>query len=74
VGRQLVLFAEQRIFRDSPNVFLCVSSFNTDAQRFYEQLGYERVGVIENYLVAGHDEYLMRKTLGPVAGYAATKN
>jgi len=74
VGRKLLRHAEQRIFRDAPNVFLCVSSFNTDAQRFYEQLGYTRIGVIEDYLVRGHDEYLMRKTLGPVAGYAATKN
>jgi ribosomal-protein-alanine N-acetyltransferase len=74
VGRQLLRYAEQRIFKDAPNVFLCVSSFNTNAQHFYEQLGYTRIGVIEDYLVRGHDEFLMRKTVGPLAGYAATKN
>src|SRR5436190_10038794 len=28
VGRGLLKFAEKRIFRETPNVFLCVSSFN----------------------------------------------
>jgi len=74
VGRTLIRFVEKRIFRDTPNVFLCVSSFNTDAQRFYEQLGYKRIGEIEDYLVEGHSEFLMRKTLGPVAGYKTLQN
>jgi [ribosomal protein S18]-alanine N-acetyltransferase len=38
-GSILLKFAEERIFRDSPNVFMCVSSFNKDAQRLYERLG-----------------------------------
>ncbi len=74
VGRKLIHFAEKRIFRDSPNVFLCVSSFNTDAQRFYQQLGYKRIGEITDYLVEGHSEFLMRKTLRPVAGYRTSQN
>jgi ribosomal protein S18 acetylase RimI-like enzyme len=32
-GSILLRFAEERIFSDSPNVFMCVSSFNKDAQR-----------------------------------------
>ena len=71
VGNALIRFAEQRIFRETPNVFLCVSSFNTTAQRFYEQLGYKRIGEIEDYVVEGHSEFLMRKTLGPLADYPA---
>jgi ribosomal protein S18 acetylase RimI-like enzyme len=71
VGRALIKFAEKRIFRETPNVFLCVSSFNTDAQRFYEQLGYKRVGEIADYVVDGHSELLMRKTLGPIGDYPA---
>src|SRR5215831_9752039 len=71
VGRALLKFAEKRIFRETPNVFLCVSSFNTDARRFYEQLGYKRVGEIEDYVVEGHSEFLMRKTLGPMGDYPA---
>ena len=32
IGSRLVRFAEDRIFRDSPNIFMCVSSFNSDAR------------------------------------------
>jgi [ribosomal protein S18]-alanine N-acetyltransferase len=65
LGTRLVVFAEERIFRQSPNVFLCVSSFNEHAQRLYVRLGYERVGELRDYVVRGHSEILMRKTKGP---------
>lgn len=64
IGSQLVGYAETRIGRVSPNVFLCVSSFNPGAKRLYERLGYEFVGTLTNYLVDGHDELLYRKTTG----------
>src|SRR5207248_78751 len=69
VGRALMAFAEERIFRERPNVFLCVSSFNLSAQRFYERLGYAKVGELKNYVVNGHSEFLMRKTIGTLAEY-----
>ena len=65
IGTQLVRFAEERIFRESPNVFLCVSSFNAGARRLYERLGYGVVGELKDYIVRGHSEILMRKSLGP---------
>ena len=71
LGAFLVGWAERRIGRDSPNVFLCVSSFNPGARRLYERLGYEVVGTLSNYIVAGHDEILLRKTLGPWVGFGA---
>ena len=64
-GSQLVGYAEARIGRVSPNVFLCVSSFNLGAKRLYERLGYEFVGTLRNFLIDGHDELLYRKTVGP---------
>jgi ribosomal protein S18 acetylase RimI-like enzyme len=70
-GARLVAFAEQRIFRESPNVFLCVSSFNTRAQKLYARLGYEVVGELRNFVISGHSEILMRKTLGPRAEFQA---
>jgi len=69
IGTRLVRFAEERAFRDSPNVFLCVSSFNTGARRLYERLGYGVVGELKDYVVAGHSEILMRKSLGPTSGF-----
>jgi len=66
VGQRLLAFAEERIFRESPNVFLCVSSFNTDAKRLYLRLGYELIGELKDYIVRGHSELLMRKTRGPL--------
>jgi len=64
LGARLVRFAEERIHRDSPNVFLCVSSFNEGAKRLYERLGYTVVGELADYIVRGHSEILMRKSLG----------
>jgi [ribosomal protein S18]-alanine N-acetyltransferase len=66
LGSKLVDFAEQRILAEVPNVFMCVSSFNHDARRLYERLGYLVVGELTNYLVQGHSEILLRKTLGPL--------
>lgn len=65
VGTAALRWAEQRIFEDSPNVFLCVSSFNDGARRLYERDGYEYVGELVDFLVRGHSELLYRKTRGP---------
>ena len=71
VGKALIDFAEQRIFRDTPNVFICVSDFNLDAQGFYARLGYQRVGELKDFIIAGHSEILLRKTIGPIRPAAA---
>lgn len=69
VGRALLAFAERRSHHASPNVFLCVSSFNPRARALYERYGFELVGELRDFVVAGHSEWLMRKTIGPVTGY-----
>jgi ribosomal-protein-alanine N-acetyltransferase len=69
IGARLVSHAEARIFRESPNVFLCVSSFNPGARRLYERLGYTLVGELADYIVAGHSELLFRKTIGPIGAF-----
>ena len=71
IGSRLVAFAEARIFREAPNAFICVSSFNPGAQRLYERLGYEVVGELKAYIVAGHSEILMRKTIAPLTEFFA---
>ena len=69
IGEELMRFAEERILRDTPNVFLCVSSFNEGASRFYGRLGYEVVGELRDMLIPGHSEILMRKSTGPISGF-----
>ena len=68
VGAQLLAFIEERVFKETPNMFLCVSSFNLRAQQFYTRAGYETIGVLKDFLVQGHDEILMRKSRGPLRG------
>jgi ribosomal-protein-alanine N-acetyltransferase len=69
IGTRLVRFAEERIFRETPNVFLCVSSFNARAQNLYRRLGYEVIGELKDFIVPGHSEILLRKTIGPLASF-----
>jgi ribosomal protein S18 acetylase RimI-like enzyme len=66
VGSKLVAFAEERIFAEFPNVFLCVSSINPRARQLYERLGYKLVGELDDYLTRGYSEFLMRKSAGPL--------
>lgn len=70
LGSRLVAFAEARILRDSPNVFMCVSSFNQGARRLYQRLGYQVVGELTDYIVRGQSEILLRKTVGPLAPFS----
>ncbi|WP_276133462.1 GNAT family N-acetyltransferase [Polluticoccus soli] len=65
IGTKLIRFCEERIHKTMPNVFLCVSSVNPDAQRFYYRHGYEKIGELKDHLVRGYDEYLLRKSQGP---------
>jgi ribosomal protein S18 acetylase RimI-like enzyme len=70
VGKALIEYAELRIFRETPNVFICVSDFNQDAQGFYAKMGYQKVGELSDFIIAGHAEILLRKTIGPIRAKA----
>ncbi|HEX7401123.1 MAG TPA: GNAT family N-acetyltransferase [candidate division Zixibacteria bacterium] len=73
IGSKMIKFAEDRIFKEFPNVFLCVSSFNRKAQELYKRLGYETVGELKDFIVRGHSEILLRKTIGPLIDYNKNK-
>ena len=62
VGKVLMEFAELR-WPEARHLFLCVSSFNAEARRLYERLGFSTVGTLENYVIDGADEILMHKRL-----------
>ena len=63
IGRRLMSFAETATARSSPNLYLCVSSFNRKAQRFYKALGYIRVGAVPGLIAPGTSEYIYWKRL-----------
>jgi ribosomal-protein-alanine N-acetyltransferase len=69
IGSQLMDFAEKRILSETPNVFICVSSFNKGVQRSYERRGYEVIGELKDYIVLGHSEILLRKTIAPLTEF-----
>ncbi|HYP41489.1 MAG TPA: N-acetyltransferase [Chloroflexia bacterium] len=71
-GTALLQFAEERILSDTPNVFMCVSSFNEGAQRLYARLGYTVVGELKDYIVPGHSEILLRKTIAPLSEFRSS--
>lgn len=62
VGSQLLRFAEER-FADRGHMFLLVSSFNRRAQNLYRREGYEFVGELKDYLVAGQSELILHKRI-----------
>lgn len=66
IGTRMIKFAERRIFKETPNVFMCVSSFNRGARKLYRTLGYVKAGVLCDFIVKGCDEILLRKTRGPL--------
>ncbi len=62
IGSQLLRFAEER-FADRGHIFLLVSSFNQRAQELYRRHGYEFVGELKEYIVAGHSELILHKRI-----------
>jgi ribosomal protein S18 acetylase RimI-like enzyme len=69
LGRKLLQFCEDRILKFSPNVFICVSSFNKGALKLYLDFGFKLIGEMDNFVKDGFSEFLLRKTVGPRVGY-----
>ena len=63
VGSALMHFAEVFSSKISRHLFLCVSSFNMEAQTFYLQLGYSKVGEFPDYIIKSASELLLYKCL-----------
>jgi len=74
IGTSLLKFAEERILKETPNIFMCVSSFNPKAQKLYERLGYQVVGELKDFIIPRHSEILLRKTISPLSEFRATNH
>ena len=73
IGSKILSFAETLIFKRHPNVFVFAASFNEGAVRFYKLHGYEHIGTFRDYVAAGSDELLFRKTTGPSNDFLAVR-
>jgi len=69
LGKKLLQFCEERILKISPNIFICVSSFNKGAIKLYYEFGFKLVGELNDFVKEGFTELLLRKTFGPIVGY-----
>jgi ribosomal protein S18 acetylase RimI-like enzyme len=65
IGASVLSWLESEARCRYRNLWLCVSAFNVDAQRFYRAHGFERVATLQGLLRDGDDELLMRKRLPP---------
>jgi len=70
-GTRILQFCEDRILKYSPNIFICVSSFNQGALDLYTRFGFEKVGELKDFIKNGFTEILLRKTVGPTFDYKA---
>jgi ribosomal protein S18 acetylase RimI-like enzyme len=62
IGSALLRFTEQH-FAGRGHLFLLVSSFNDRAQQVYRHHGFERIGELHDYIVAGTSEIILHKRL-----------
>jgi len=63
IGAGLLAEIERKASEVASDLFLLVSDFNTDAQRFYRRQGYEQIGAIPGYVLPDVTELIFRKRL-----------
>ena len=73
LGKKMLRFCEDRILKISPNVFICVSSFNKGAIKLYYEFGFKLIGELNDFMKEGFSELLLRKTFGPTMNYHAMR-
>lgn len=63
IGAKLLHTVEQRTLEIAQDLFLLVSDFNLEAQRFYQRQGYTQIGAIPGYVLPDVTELIFRKRL-----------
>jgi diamine N-acetyltransferase len=54
-------FESTALHHRAPNLWVCASSFNARALRFYERHGFARAATLPGLVADGYDEILLRK-------------
>jgi ribosomal protein S18 acetylase RimI-like enzyme len=57
----LAWFEQEAVQREARNLWVCASSFNARALRFYERHGFQRAATLSGLVAEGYDEVLLRK-------------
>jgi len=63
IGELVLGWMEREVRGRDRNLWLCVTSFNTAALRFYERQGFRQAAVLDGLVIDSADEVLMRKRL-----------
>jgi diamine N-acetyltransferase len=63
IGKQVLAWVEAEARRESKNLWVLTSSFNHQAQKFYQSLGFYPIGPIQGLVSPEHDEILLRKVI-----------
>jgi len=63
IGAEILRYAEELFRGKAKYMFLCVSSFNHRAQKFYERNRYKVIGELKDYIIEGASEILVHKRL-----------
>lgn len=66
IGTRMIDFIGSLVREEIHNLFLICSTDNYDAQRFYENVGFKKVGIMKDLVMRGHDEFWFRKCFGPI--------
>ncbi|HEX3030452.1 MAG TPA: GNAT family N-acetyltransferase [Clostridia bacterium] len=61
IGKGLLKFFEDQVFKAADKAFLVVADFNPEAKKLYVSLGYKQVGEIPGLYKNGVTEYIMMK-------------
>lgn len=63
-GREVINWLEAELRQNNlRNLWTLVSSFNLEAQHFYQKVGFVEAGQFDDFIVAGYAELLLRKIL-----------
>jgi [ribosomal protein S18]-alanine N-acetyltransferase len=63
IGAAMLGYVENEFRGKARSIFLCVSSFNTQAQKFYAAHGFTQIGELKDFIIKGASELIMQKQI-----------
>jgi [ribosomal protein S18]-alanine N-acetyltransferase len=63
IGAAMLGYVENEFHGKARFIFLCVSSFNKQAQKFYAAHGFTQIGELKDFIIRGASELIMQKQI-----------